>query len=155
MGALGAAADASGVRHGTELADVALSVATPGEAWNRTHIDMTKKDKNQARHLQRSSEYFFSCKGAVSCSYCVAISAWCGHKGGHKGGMAKPSSASVTTAEEPNFDTDFTMAQQLIDMTAEEHGGESVCRQGIAGVCALRRSRSEPLRGSYTAVTPS
>ena len=80
---------------------------------------------------------FFLGKGAVSCSYCVAISAWCGHKGGHKGGMAKPASASVTTAEEPNFDTDFTMAQQLIDMTAEEHGGESVCRQGIAGVCAL------------------
>ena len=30
-----------------------------------------------------------------------------------------------------------------VHMTAEEHGGESVCRQGIAGVCALRRSRSE------------
>ena len=57
--------------------------------------------------------------------------------------MAKPSSASVTTTEEPNFDTDFTMAQQLVDMTAEEHGGESVCREGIAGVCALRRSRGE------------
>ena len=57
--------------------------------------------------------------------------------------MAKPSSASVTTTEELNIDTDFTMAQQLINMTAEEHGGESVCRQGIAGVCALRRSRSE------------
>ena len=57
--------------------------------------------------------------------------------------MAKPSSASVTTTEEPNFDTDFTMAQQLVDMTAEEHGGESMCRQGIAGVCALRRSRGE------------
>ena len=57
--------------------------------------------------------------------------------------MAKPSSASVPTTEEPNFDTDFTIPQQLVDMTAEEHGGESVCRQGIAGVCALRRSRGE------------
>ena len=53
--------------------------------------------------------------------------------------MAKPSSASVTTTEEPNFDTDFTMAQQLVDMTAEEHGGESVCRWSLARAAAQQR----------------
>ena len=78
--------------------------------------------------------------------------AWCGHKGGHKGGMAKPSSASVTTTEEPNFDTDFTMVQQLVDMTAEEHGGDPASRC-VDGVWReLRRSRGEASTCSHCCV---
>ena len=57
--------------------------------------------------------------------------------------MAKPSSAYMTTTEEPNFSTDFTMEQQLINMTGEEHGGESVCRWSLAccGAAEARRAR--------------
>ena len=66
--------------------------------------------------------------------------------------MAKPSSASVTTAEEPNFDTDFTMAQQLVDMTAEEHGGDPASRC-VDGVWReLRRSRGEASTCSHCCV---
>ena len=66
--------------------------------------------------------------------------------------MAKPSSTSVTTTEEPNFDTDFTMAQQLVDMTAEEHGGDPASRC-VDGVWReLRRSRGEASTCSHCCV---